>query len=343
MIARLLALLLLAASPALAQEETARIGTGETVFTIRSTTDVDIIRPALDAFIELNPDVSILYEQWGSNALYADSLAVCEGRGTPADAVFSSAVHQMVALVNAACAQSYLSTLASALPEARRWRNELWGVTEEPAVIIYNSALIPRARIPRTRFALLDLMRSAPQDLRGKIATYDIEESGLGYLFAYSDSLEATTFGAMLEGFARTDAVATCCSAEIIQAVADGTFLIAYNVLGSYVANAAPTGVGVVLPEDYTLFLTRGYMIPKQAQHPGLAGRFLDFLLSAPGQAILAQAGLIYAQEPDETALLPSARRSIRLAPPLLVALDQSKARQFTSLWRQAFAAKGAP
>lgn len=346
---RLLALLLTVATgvtlalPVSAQEDRARIGNGNTVLELRSTTDVAIIRPALEAFVEQNPQLSIEYEQWGSNALYSDSLAACAGEEPSADAVFSSAVHQMVALVNSACAQDYQSEATLALPSARRWRNQLWGVTEEPAVIIYNSALLAEENVPRTRFALLDLMRNTPLSLAGRIATYDIEASGLGYLFAYNDSLEATTFGAMLEGFARTQAVATCCSAEIIGAVAEGRFLLAYNVLGSYVANAAPADVGVILPEDYTLFLTRGYMIPRQARQPQAAGRLLDFLLSTQGQTILRRAGLIYAQDPEETALLPSARRAIALAPPLLVALDRSKSAQFRTLWRTAFAAIALP
>ena len=79
--------------------------------------------------------------------------------------------------------------------------------------------------VPRSRFALLDMMRNRPDLLQRRIATYDIAASGLGYLFAHADSLEATTFGAMLEGFARVQAVATCCSSEIIDAVAERTNL----------------------------------------------------------------------------------------------------------------------
>lgn len=341
---RLALVCLLALAPqAGAQEDVADFGSGQTHLILRSTTDIAIIRAMIERFAQVNPDLSVRYEQWGSNNLFANSRAACDGTTAPADAVLSSAVQQMVWLVNAACAQPHQSPATAALPPNRRWRDELWGITEEPAVIIYNSQAISGADIPRDRFALLDLVRSQPDTLRGRIATYDIEASGLGYLFAHTDSLEATTFGAMLESFARVEAVATCCSAEIIAGVASGRYLIAYNVLGSYVAADAARNVGTILPEDYTLILSRGFMIPRHAPHPQAAARLLDFLLSPEAQEILTQIGLVMPHDPAETGLLPSARRPIALSPALLVARDPNRRAQLLSLWGSAFRADSQP
>jgi iron(III) transport system substrate-binding protein len=304
---------------------------------VRSTTDIGIIRPLMERFTDSNPDLSIRYEQWGSNDLFADSRAACEGETEAADAVFSSAVHQMVWLVNAACAHPYRSAYAASLPPERIWRDELWGITEEPAVTVYNKKAFSGDDVPRNRFTLLDMMRARPDFLRGRIATYDIQASGLGYLFAHVDSLEATTFGAMLEGFARVEAVATCCSAEIIEGVAEGRYLIAYNVLGSYVANEMSPDVGIILPEDYTLILSRSYMIPRNAPHKDWSARLLDFLLSPEAQEMLAETGLSMKNDPDESGLLPSARRLIALSPTLLVALDRHTRANLIDLWDDAF------
>ncbi len=320
-----------------AQEATASFGRGNDPMLIRSTTDIAIIAPVLERFAELNPDLRITYEQWGSNALFQHSRTVCKDGRNPADVVFSSAIQQMVWLVNSACAHRYRSPLTEALPDARRWRDELWGITTEPAVIAYNKALLDDQHVPRNRFALLDAMRTQPDLLRGRVATYDIAASGLGYLFAYGDSLEATTFGSLIEGFARIDAVATCCSSEIIRDVAEGRFLIAYNVLGSYVANADAPGVGVILPEDYTLVLSRALMIPAQAANKDAATGFLDFLLSPEAQNLLAASGLVAQMDAAETGLTPSARRFIALSPALLVARDQQRRAELFKLWNAAF------
>ncbi|MFY0632216.1 MAG: ABC transporter substrate-binding protein [Vannielia sp.] len=334
--ALLLALALLPA-PLAAQEATATFGAGETDFLMRSTTDITIIRPVMERFAALNPALTIRYEQWGSNDLFELSRDDCASGGAQADAVLSSAVQQMVWLVNAACAAPYRSDATAALPASRRWRDELWGITTEPAVIAYNTELLAAEDVPRSRFALLDALRARPELYRNRIATYDIAESGLGYLFAYSDSLEATTFGALLESFSRVDAVATCCSAEIIAGVAEGRYLIAYNVLGSYVASAGAPQVGMILPEDYTLVLSRGYMIPKGAAQAAAAARLLDFLLGPEGQALLAGAGLVTDMGADQSGLASSARRFIPLSPVLLVARDPGRRALLLQFWSESF------
>ena len=325
------------AAPARAQEDTAIFGNGDTPFLIRSTTDIAIIRPVMDAFVQTRPDLAVTYEQWGSNALFDRSKRDCTTGAGSADAILSSAVHQMVWLVNAACARSYRSATTLALPESRRWRDEVWGVTSEPAVIVYNKAALADIDIPRSRFALLDAMRTYPETFRGRIATYDIAASGLGYLFAFSDSIEATTFGALLESFDRIDAVATCCSAEIIAGVAEGRYVAAYNVLGSYAASAGRSEIGIILPEDYTLILSRAYMIPKGAQQPTAATDLIDFLLSDAAQQLLVQVGLANAMDTAETGLQPSARRTIALSPRLLVALDAHRRQQMLNSWEATF------
>ncbi|MCA0044902.1 ABC transporter substrate-binding protein [Celeribacter litoreus] len=333
--------------PAQAQEAvevfTAPDSAPVTTLLIRSTTDISIFSDLLAAFVAANPDVELRYEQWGSNALYADSRAACDGRNSSADVVISSGVHQMIDLVNRACASAYRSEFTSNLPSQRRWRDELWGITREAAVIIYNKNLVSADEIPRTRFGLLDLMRRSSDEYRGKIATYDIEASGLGFLFAFMDSQQATTFGGMLEAFARVDAVATCCSAEIIAAVDSGRYKFAYNVLGSYVTTAPHENLGVIYPEDYTMFLSRALMIPKGAQEKETAGAFLDFLLSGAGRTLLAKADMIQENDGDERARSDSTERYIPIDPTLLVAMDVHRREQFIAKWRDSFGAIGEP
>lgn len=331
------ALLGLLPLPLSAQEATTSFGHGPVPFLLRSTTDIGVARPIMERFSTLHPAFTIRYEQWGSNALFGQSRQDCVSGNTPADAIFSSAIHQMIWLVNAACADAYRSPATAALPDARRWRDELWGITTEPAVIAFNTQLLNGRDVPRTRFALLDALRENPELYRGKIATYDISASGLGYLFAFSDSLEASTFGALMESFARVDAVATCCSAEIIAGVEAGRYLIAYNVLGSYVPKAEAPNVGIILPQDYTLVLSRGYMIPKGATQKAASVALLEFLLTAEGQNLLRQAGLVTVLDAAETDLAPSAQRAIPLSPALLVARDPNRRATLLRFWSDVF------
>ena len=196
-VALALALLAGAAEAQPAPEATARFGSEQApgVLTVLGTTDVALFAPLLEAFADSTPELAVHYEQWASNDLHAVAAAACRGERPPADLIVSSAVDLQVKLVNDGCAQPHRSVPTAALPAAANWRDELFGVTEEPAVIVYNRDLVPPDEAPRTRFDLIDLLRPADSRYAGRVATYDIEDSGLGYLFAFADSQQATTFG----------------------------------------------------------------------------------------------------------------------------------------------------
>lgn len=342
---RVLALTLLMVLPAAAQEAVVRFGPPDDPdpLILRTTTDVEVFAPAVRAFLSGHPDLAVVYEQWGSNALYALSQADCAAGRAGADMVISSGVQQIIALVNDRCAAAWRSPATEALPPDLRWRDEIWGISREPAVIVYNRRLVPPQDVPRSRFALLDLLRPEGSVYAGVVATYDIEASGLGYLFAFMDSQQASTFGALMEAFARSGAVATCCSAEIIDGVARGTYRIAYNVLGSYAALAANDNpdLGLVVPSDYTLVLSRAAVLPGPAAPRPEAGAFLDFLLSSAGQSAMAQMSLIMGTGPlqpdssDDDLSVPI--RLIPLSPTLLVAMDRAYETRFIARWRAAF------
>lgn len=340
---RPLALALALAQPAAAQEAVRGFGPEDAAsrIVLRTTTDIDILGPTVEAFIAARPGLAVRFEQWGSNDLYELTRQDCRAGEHGADIVISSGVHQMVKLVNDGCASEWHSPATQALPPELRWRDEIWGVTREPAVIVYNRDLVPPAEVPLSRFDLLDLLRPADTPYGGKVATYDIEESGLGYLFAFMDSQEASTFGALMEAFARTGAVATCCSAEIIAGVASGEYLIAYNVLGSYAETAAAANpvLGVVIPNDYALVLSRAAILPRGSDRDA-AGAFLEFLLSDEGRQRMARTNLIAPDDgfAGEAEAGSGGRRIlIGLGLPLLIALDQAKTRRFIARWRDAF------
>ena len=331
----------------LAPEEVAEFGRQDAlaVVQVRAAADLATLAPLFEAFAAANSDVAVRLEIWRTNELYAASDADCRAGMAQADLLISSAVDLMVKLVNDGCAQPHRSVATAGLPPAANWRDEIFGVTREPAVMVYNRDLVPPWEAPLSRFDLIDLLRPADSRYAGRVATYDIEDSGVGYLFAFADSQAATTFGGLIEAFGRSGAVATCCSAEIIDGVAEGRYLIAYNVLGSYALDRAAEDprIGVVAPRDYTLVLSRAAMIPRAAAEPEAAGLLVDFMLSEPGRAALTSRRLVVRSDPASpaTAGLPeedaSLYRPIRLSPTLLLGLDAQKRANFLALWRATF------
>src|SRR3546814_12580683 len=89
---------------------------------------------------------------------------------------------------------------------------------------------------------------------RGCIVTYDIEESGVGYLLATQDAVVGGVFGSLLEALGRSQVVLKGNTSEMLEGIAEGRYLIGYNVLGSYAQVWAERNrsIGIVLPSDYT-------------------------------------------------------------------------------------------
>ncbi|WP_420406356.1 ABC transporter substrate-binding protein [Nisaea sp.] len=316
---------------------------------IEGSTDVAPFTPFLEAFSRQNPQIAIRYEQWSTNDIYTRAVAACRNGSRSADLLISSSIDQQIKLANDGCAQSYRSAATDSLPEWAVWRNEVFGLTREPAVIVYNRDLVSGADVPHSRFDLFRLLRKPGNRFAGRIATYDIEQSGLGYLFAFADAQQATTFGRLIETFGRNGAVATCCSAEIIDRVASGEFLIAYNLLGSYAMLRAADDprIGVTAPTDYTLLLARAAVIPGNSRNVDGARRFIDFALAPEGRDRLAEGHLIveFSEEDGSNSIqLPdSSLRPIKFSPVLLVGLDAQKKALFLDLWRSSVSQLGAP
>lgn len=343
--ALLLAALVLA-TPAWGQEGAEAVATfgsrgAQQRLLIRGATDIGFIAPALEAFVARWPEIQVTIEAWNSNDLYRAATAACRGEAPAADLLISSSVDQQVKLVNDGCAEPHRSPATAGLPPEASWRDEIFGVTSEPAVIVYNRRLVPPDQVPRSRFDLLDTLRRHPDRYAGRVATYDIEDSGVGYLFAFVDSQQATTFGSLLEAFGRIGAVATCCTVEIVDGVARGDYLVAYNMLGSYaLARAAEDpDLAVVAPDDYTLVLSRAALIPKGASNPAAAGVLIDFLVSDEGRSAMASTHLtVDVGGPDGLGSSETVLRPIPLSPVLLLGLDGHKRSQLLDSWRSTFA-----
>lgn len=334
-----------AAPHAASQEAVALIGappeTAVETLLIHGSTDIDLFAPVLEGFAADRPGLLVRYEQRATNDIFRTAAAACaEGRAS-ADLLISSSIDQQIKLANDGCARAHRSDLTETVPAWANWRDEVFGLTREPAVIVYNRALVAPEDRPASRFDLIDLLRPTDTPFAGRIATYDIEKAGLGYLFAFADAQQSATFGRLIETFGRNGAATLCCAAAIIDGVAEGAYLVGYNVLGSYAIARARSDprLGVIAPDDYTLLLARAALSPRGSANPGRAAEFIDYALSPQGQTVLAEVGLIVGFAGDdaaEPALEPPAIvRPIPFSPTLLVGLDTQKKQLFLERWRE--------
>ena len=96
----------------------------------------------------------------------------------------------------------------------------------------------------------------------------------------------------------------------MLEKISSGEHLLGYNVLGSYAVVRAKKdpALGVVLPKDYTLVLSRVMFIGKKAKNPNAAKLWLDYILSQRGQKMIGS--------DVELVLDPQRRRCASTPPP---------------------------
>ena len=307
-------------------------GAGPGLLRIVSTTDSEAFVPLIEAFQAARPDLSVEYVVASSSAVHA-----AVGAGEAFDLAISSAMDLQMKLANDGHARTHRSDIAARLPGWARWRDQLFAFAQEPVVMIVNRAAFEGLAVPRTRGALIEVLRDNPDRFMARVGTYDPALSGAGYLFATQDTRQSDASWRLAEVLGRLEPRLYTTSGDMISDVQSGDLALALNVVGSYaVARLADGGAGIVVePEDYTHVLLRTALIPDSAQAPELGAAFLDFLLSPAGQRLIDEEGGL--PRIDEAALAAGPhRRPIRLDPGLLVFIDPLMRQRFLSEWNAA-------
>ena len=308
-----------------------------------AATDRQVVEPLIDDFEASHPGIKVEYHDLNSGELYTRFLNELGGE-RQADVLWSSAMNLQFKLVNDGHALPHKSAETAALPAWAVWKGEAFGATFEPIVIAYNRQLIAAAEVPKTHAELTRFLEN-PNHRRYRLATYDPRGSGLGYLL-HTQDLEANpvAFWNLIRVLGRTGVILEPATTDMLDHIASGRAALGYNVLGSYALNRAASNpnIGIVLPSDYTLILSRIAFINKQAPNPQAARLWMDYLLSRRGQAVLNQTGLFSVRDDvlngDHSAAevrrqLGTAHRPIVISTGLLTYLDRMKRDLFLSRW----------
>ena len=311
---------------------------------IYSATDRQVVEPLIEDFESLHPEIEVVYHDLISSHLHRRFLEE-HGSDVQADVLWSSAMNLQFKLVNDGYAVPHELAEADALPAWAIWKDEAFGTTFEPIVIVYDKRVIDAAEVPRTHAELIRFVKERPPGSCRRVATYDPHNSGLGYLL-HTQDMEANpmAFWELVRSSARAGMLLEPTTAEILEHIVQGRAVVGYNVLGSYALAAAAENpdIGVVLPGDYTLILSRIAFINRQAPHPEEARRWMDYLLSRRGQSMLNDIGL-FSVRADVSTLRRSASellgqrgdvfRPIAIGTGLLTYLDRMKQELFLENW----------
>jgi iron(III) transport system substrate-binding protein len=301
-------------------------GTGSTKpLRILSSTDTSFFAPVIQGYQAINPEVNIEYLVTSTANL--DELF----RKSPEnfDIVVSSAMDLQLKLVN----DGYGAKIDGIdHPSWAQWRQSLFAFTIEPAAIVINKAAFKGRDIPKTRHDLIQELRSRPQFFEGKLGTYDVRQSGLGYLFATQDARASETYWRLMEVMGRIGTNLYCCSGDMIDDLTSGKIAVAYNVLGSYAdARAQKDGqIEVILPADFPTTMMRTALVSKDAPNGVGAAGFMQHLLRTQSSNPEDRDGRL------PPLMLAPGQQTITIEPALMTYLDRLKRQTFIKEWERA-------
>ena len=316
---------------------------------IYSALDTKAAQPLIKDFSALYPDIKVEYNDMNSTELYNRFIAeVASGQGST-DVMWSSAMDLQVKLVDDGQAMAYASPELAKLPKWAVYKNQAYGTTYEPAVFIYNKRLVAADEVPADHAAFAKLITSKVDKFKGKVTTYDIEKSGVGFMFVVQDTKYFPAMKELEKGFGAASYRVYASTGNMLEKVSSGEHLLGYNVLGSYALVRAKKdpNLGVALPKDYTLVLSRVMFIGKAAKNPNAAKLWVDYILSIRGQKMIGSDVELFSMRDDVDAEYTAAKLNKQLGgavKPIPVSseiteyLDQKKRLEFLGQWKAAVA-----
>ncbi|SES92782.1 ABC transporter substrate-binding protein [Thorsellia anophelis] len=313
---------------------------------IYATTDTKTVQPLIKDFNTLYPGIQVEYNDMNSTEIYNRFISEQAAGGASGDLVWNSSMDSGIKLATD-FAMTYESPEVKHLPNWANYDNKAFGTTFEPVVIVYNKTLVPKDDVPRNLAELGKLIANNQETFKNKVTTYDIEKSAVGFMLAVQDNIHHPDYFGLMKDLGSANLVVQSSVGTMLERISSGEMLIGYNLLGPYAEIKAKTdpALGIVYSDEYTLIVSRVAFISEAGEHPNAAKLWLDYLLSARGQALIADSAQLGAIRDDIpgpngskaiTERIPGQVKPIPIDDSLLAFLEQTKRLNFINQWRDA-------
>jgi iron(III) transport system substrate-binding protein len=314
---------------------------------IYSTTDTASATPLLNDFKALYPGISVEYNDMNSTEVYNRFISERAAASGSADVLWSSSMDLQIKLANEGGAMPYASPEIANLPAWSVWKNEAFGTTYEPIAIVYNKRLLSGDEIPQSHADMMRVFAQKADKLKGKVTTYDVEKSGVGFMLISQDSKYMPKFWDFVKALGAVGPRFQSSAGTMMERISSGENLLGFNIFNSYAALRAKKdpSIGIVLPKDYTLVMSRVMFISKTAKNPNAGKLWLDYILSKRGQTVIGNAAELGSIRSDVEGAMTAASyqktlgataKPIPVGPELLGYLDQAKRLEFLKQWQAA-------
>lgn len=319
----------------------------EGVVSIYTSTDLSQSGDLIAAFEAKYPGIKVEYNDLGSNGTYNRVISEAAANQMGADVVWSSAMDLQMKLYADGLFEPYTSAEIASLPDWAHFNNTVYGTSLEPIGMIYNTKAFAESEVPQDRAALLAVLQNDAR-VKGKVAAFDPEKSGTGFLFHTNDVRTTDSFWDIAKAFGAAGGKTYSSSGSMRESVVSGENTLAFSIIGSYAIDWAAENetLGVAFFRDTNSAFSRIMALAKAGPNPNAGKLFLDFTLSKEGQEALAGQGLPSVRNDTETGMnaanlakaIGGAVQPIAIDEGLVEYLDPSKRMKFLRAWKSATA-----
>jgi iron(III) transport system substrate-binding protein len=246
-------------------------------------------RPVIQAFQAKYPGITIKYLSLGGTTTFQRYRSEQATGARTADLIMDNNGSLWSDFVAKGQVLDYRDPNMDSLPKFADLGGGVVAMSEDPVIALFNKKLLPEDKQPTSLAAMADMAAQ----FKGKIGTYEIENS-LGYpsTYAYLEKNGQAGWDVLAKLGANTTPESS--AGSMLTKLQQGAYVMTYNISGAVRANAARQFASLLnfrYLTDNTPLIPRGVAITKAGKSPNGAKVFLNYLLSAEGQAVGCKSG----------------------------------------------------
>lgn len=245
-------------------------------------------------FIGLYPGIKVDFISLPPVEVFSRHMRDLSGRRVSADILWNSDITLQANLVRDGYALPYRPAVSSEVMPQALLADTAFVTAFEPVVFAYNRKLVATKDLPLTRKLLLKALEKP--EWQGKLATCDPEKNARALLLLTQDLAYGTDFWGMVTRLGKAGLKIFPDYNVLLESLARGEVLAGYNLPLSEVLKRGATDdtVGWLYLNDYDFAIPQSALITKAASNPNAARLWIDFILSARAQQIVAESSDLF-------------------------------------------------
>jgi len=253
-------------------------------------------KPVLEGFKKHYPWIQVQTLDLGSSEVFERYYAERAANSRTADLMIVGAIDKWMQMDQRGEILDYESAESSKLPAWSKPRKGLYTVSSDPMLLVWNKALVPDAKAPKSLADLAKLVAESPARMKNKVTTYDAGDSfglAINWSFIKKHGEAGWKIIDTLGSVARPEGSA----GPMVEKVTAGEYQFAYFVSSIVVMPrlndpARAKILGWAFPTDGTPIVLRGMAIPKGSTNVNAAKLMLDYIVSREGMIGFGKGGL---------------------------------------------------